>query len=133
MGAEGVNDLAGEVIPLQEGVNGHGHGSAIVGVAQINFVVLGQRLGQVPQGRAGLTLQVLRGLGHTGSIVIGIGDDLLQPQQVSAGLFGQQAGHFFGVAHRNGAVFAAEIIFTGAGIKYNQLCHCKNLVSFSWI
>ena len=126
MGAEGADDLAGKVIVLQEGIDRHGHGAAVVGVAQIDAVIARQIFRQTQQLRTDTLLPVGSGLRHAGAVVVGIGVGLTELQQVAAGEGRQLLRHPPGVAHRDAAVGAAEVVLSRTGVVSDQNSHIKD-------
>ena len=129
MGAEGVDGLAGEVVVLQEGVHRHGHGAAVVGIAQVNFVIAVQ-IGRQPHHlRPCLVLPVLPCLSHAGLVVVRVGHLLLDVEPVAAGQLSQHVGHLFRVAYGDAAIAAAEIVLSRTGVVCNQTCHNRRLLT----
>ena len=68
--AEGVDGLAREVVVLEEGVDRHRHRTAIVGVAEVNFIIGVEVIGQIQHRGTGAFLPVLTRLRHTGLVVV---------------------------------------------------------------
>ena len=68
--AEGVDGLAREVVVLEEGVDRHRHRTAIVGVAEVNFIIGVEVIGQIQHRGTGVFLPVLTRLRHTGLVVV---------------------------------------------------------------
>ena len=119
MGAEGADELAGEVVVFQEGIDRHGHGAAVVGIAQIDAVIARQIFRQPQQLRTDTLLPVGSGLCHAGAVVVGIGVGLTKLQQVAAGEGCQLLRHPPGVAHGDAAVGAAEVVLSRTGVISN--------------
>ena len=130
MGAKRMNGLAAEVIMFKKCVDRHRHRTPIVRIAEINFIVGIQIIGQVQYLRASFFLQISFRLGNAGLIVVGIRLCLLDSVELTVGKLCQHTGCFFGVSNRNSTVRTAEIVFSRTGVKCNQGCHVKSPFPF---
>ena len=123
VGAEGMDGLARQIIAFKKRVDCHGHGAAVVGIAQVYLVVGIQIFGHIQHLRPGVGPQVRLGFGGAGVIVIGIGPCLFNFIKRTAGDVGQHFCCPFRVAGRNAPVGAAKIILSRPGVKRDQNCH----------